>query len=260
MPIHLNCRCQSAVAIFLFLLAAFAMSGVSVIYAQGENKTANGTVTINSNPPGAVIYLSGEYRFWGRTPFVLPYNLYGKYRLQANRRGYEKINAAYNFTGESKGALTMRLTPKTPPKALYRSLLYPGWGQYYSERKLVGAIFMGVTAGGFVALAVNQNQYQNAQNRYTTAVTSYNRSLMQGDVDAQNANFDKVQSALRALKDAEDARNITIYTIAGIWAFNALESVLFFPNFSDIEFFEKVSPRLSQAGTGVKLSLQFPLD
>jgi hypothetical protein len=260
MPIHLNCRCQDAAVIFLFLLAVFAMSGASVIYAQSENKTSNGTVTINSNPAGAVIYLNGEYRFWGRTPFVLPYNLYGKYRLQANRRGYERITTIYNFTGESKGALTMRLTPKTQPKALYRSLLFPGWGQCYSERKLVGAIFMGATAGGFVALAVNQNQYQNAQNLYATAAASYNRSLSQGDISAQNAKFDQVQSALRSLRDAQNARNVTIYAIAGLWVFNALESVLFFPNFSDIEFFEKVSPRLSQEGSGVKLSLQFPID
>jgi hypothetical protein len=258
MPINLKRLCKNAVMLFVWI--ALAVSGTAVAFAQGESKSPSGVVTIHTNPPGAVIHLSGEYRFWGRTPFVLPYNLYGKYRLQANRRGYETITAVYNFTGESKGALTMKLSPKTPPKALYRSLLFPGWGQYYSERKLMGALFAGATVGAFVALAVNENQYQSAQNRYETALARYNRSLAQSDVTVQNANFDNLQNALRSLKDTQDQRNVTLYAVAGLWVFNALESVLFFPNFSDVEFFEKVSPKLSQTANGVKLSLQFPID
>jgi hypothetical protein len=69
-----------------------------------------------------------------------------------------------------------------------------------------------------------------------------------------------LQKALRSFNNAKDTRNITLYAIAGIWVFNALESVIFFPNFSDIEFFEKLSPRFSQTENGVKLSLQFPID
>lgn len=258
MPVNLKRLYKNAVILFVWI--ALAVSGAAAALAQGESRSPNGTVTFNSNPPGAVIYLSGEYRFWGRTPFVLPYNLFGKYRIQANRRGYEEVVAVYNFTGESKGALTLKLSPKTPVKALYRSLLFPGWGQYYSERKLVGTLFVGAAAGGFVALAINGNQYQNAKNGYVTALASYNLSLSQGDINAQNANFLNLQRALRSFNDAKDARNTTLYVIAGVWVFNALESVIFFPNFSDIEFFEKLSPRFSQMENGVKFSLQFPID
>jgi hypothetical protein len=170
------------------------------------------------------------------------------------------VVAVYNFTGESKGTLTLRLSPKAPGKALYRSLLFPGWGQYYSERKIVGAIFAGATAGVFVGLAINGNDYQNAKNGYLTALATYNLSVSQGDVNAQNANFVNLQKALRSFNSTKDTRNILLYTVAGIWLFNALESVIFFPNFSDIEFFEKLSPRLSRVENGVRLSLQYPID
>jgi hypothetical protein len=258
MPVNLE-RLYKKMAV-MFVWSILAVSGAAAAFAQGENKSANGTMTFNSNPSGAVIYLSGEHRFWGRTPFVLPYNLFGKYRIQANRRGYEKIVAVYNFTGESKGTLTLKLSPKTPAKALYRSLLFPGWGQYYSERKFMGTLFVGVTTAGLVALAINENQYQNAQNSYATALASYNLSLSRGDINAQNANFLNLQRAAQSFNNAKDARNITLYAIAGVWVFNVLESVIFFPNFSDIEFFEKFSPRFSQAENGVKFSLQFSID
>jgi hypothetical protein len=258
MPISLK-RCYKNV-VMMFAWIAFAVSGAATAFAQSESRSPKGTVTFNSNPPGAVIYLSGEYRFWGRTPFVLPYNLFGRYRIQANRRGYEEVVAVYNFTGESKGALTLKLSPKTPAKALYRSLLFPGWGQYYSERKFVGILFVGATAGAFVALTINENLYQNAKNGYLTALASYNLSLSQGDINAQNANFVILQRALQSFNDTKDSRNSMLYAIAGVWVFNALESVIFFPNFSDIEFFEKLSPKFSQTGNGVKLSLQFSID
>lgn len=234
-------------AIIALLSLALAVLENVNLHAQVESRSANNSaVTINSNPPGAVIFMNGEYRFWGRTPFVLPYTLYGKYRIQANRRGYEAVNTVYNFTGESKGALSLNLTRKTAGKALYRSVIFPGWGQYYSERKFVGAAFMSITAGAFITLAINENQYQKAQNRYETALTLGNNS--------------DIQNALQSLKSAQDSRNLTAYTVAGLWVFNALECLVFFPNFSDLEFFEKVSPKFSRAESGVRFSVRVPLD
>lgn len=228
-------------------------------YAQADGAPPSGAVTITSNPPGALVYLTGEYRFIGRTPFVLPYTLYGKYRIRANREGYESVTSQYNFTGEGNSSkLMIKLPARTRFKAFYRSMMLPGWGQYYSGRKSMGSILLGATTGAFVTLAIKEHSYKDAQTDYETARTKFSRagSSFEEQREASNA----LQSALENLNDAEDARNTTLYIAGGLWLLNMIESVIFFPtHHQDIEFFQKLSPSVSHHAGEIKLSMQVPI-
>ena len=239
--------------LIVILVSTLAMP----LAAQNDNPASNGAITIESNPSGALVYLKGEYQFMGRTPFLLPYPLFGKYKIQANRRGYYSVNSEHTFSGESGNIMLLKLSPRTPSKALARSLVFPGWGQYYSGRRMVGTFFMGATAAAFVTLTIKQNQYADAQDDYKTARASFNRG---GSFAEEQAAYTRLQVALDKLESTENARNTSRYIAAGVWILNAVESVLFFPrDHQEIEFFQKLAPRFSQVGNnGMMLTMQFP--
>ena len=216
--------------LFLFCLPKF-------ISAQEANPTKE-VLTIKTNPTSSVVQLSGEYQFVGRTPFVLPYPVFGEYKIKANKLGYETFHTEVTFGGDEGNIFTFRLKPKTPFKAFYRSLFFPGWGQYYSGRKFMGTMMLGATAGAIFALAHSDNRYQDAQNGYETALTRFNR---QGSsYDEQQDAFKQLQSALQTLEDRENTRNTNLYIVGGVWLLNILESVLFFSqSFQQDPYFSK---------------------
>jgi hypothetical protein len=246
-------------AIAWLAVIAMALGAYGTTYAQSNGTPLTGAVTIDSNPPGVLVHLKGEYQFIGRTPFYLPYALFGKYRIQAERRGYHTINSEHNFTGENGSVLMVKLSAKTRFKAFSRSMLFPGWGQFYSERKFMGTAFMAATTSAFIVLAINQNEYKDAQTAYETALTEFKRAG--SSFEEQQKAFSKLQNAGQTLKDTEEARNTSLYITAGLWLANMLESALFFPNYAqDIEIFQKLSPTLSHAGDGVRLNMRISLD
>jgi hypothetical protein len=195
----------------------------------------------------------------GRTPFLLPYALFGKYRIQANRRGYNAVVSEHNFTGESGSIVMLKLSPKTPFKAFSRSLVFPGWGQFYSGRRLTGTFFVGATTAAFLALAINENHYKDAQTDYETARALFKRG---GSFDEEREAYSRLQSALRKLDETQNDRNTSLYVLGGLWVLNTLESLLFFPKDNqELEIFQKLSPKFSQAGShGIMLTMQFPID
>jgi hypothetical protein len=226
---------------------------------NGDGVPAAGAVTIESNPPGALVYLKGEYQFMGRTPFFLPYALFGKYRIQANRQGYNSVISEHNFTGESGSIVMLKLSPKTPFRAFSRSLLFPGWGQFYSGRRFTGAFFVGATAATFINFAIRENHYKDAQISYETALALFKRG---GSFEEEQEAYSRLQSALRKLDETQNDRNTSLYILSGLWVLNMLESFLFFPkDEQEIEIFQKLSPKFSQAGNhGIMLTMQFPID
>jgi hypothetical protein len=249
------CPGKRAITVGLFLLCFAAQAPA---FAQKNGKDRSGRLTITSRPIGALVYMIGEYEFIGRTPFIIPYALYGRYNIKVNKRGYESINSFYRFTATRRG-ISIRLKPKKAGKAFFRSSLFPGWGQFYSERKFMGSVYVGATAAAFTVLAVNQHRYRVAQFAYQNALARTNR---------QGVSFEEQQLAIEALQDAllrldskKDARNTSLYVALGVWAINILDSVLFFPNYAnDIEFFQKIGLRADPRQNSVSLALQFSMN
>jgi len=223
--------------------------------AQEENRASARVVTIKSEPAGALVMLSGEHRFAGRTPFILPYPLTGKYKISTNKRGYESFNTNYSFNSSNKGLLMLKLDQRTSGKAALRSFVAPGWGQIYSERKRSGLIWSGVTFGALVAAGVNELLYRDAQDDHRAALSAFNSG---GDTAQQQA---ALLSALRRVNNAEDDRNLSLYILGGVWVLNLIDSAVFFPNYAgNEELFRRASFGLSQRGDATKLNLKISLD
>jgi len=240
----------------LLLFLCFFLGMTRSTFGQGSKALARNLLTVKSNPQGAVVELIGEYEFVGRTPFVLPYPLFGKYRVKASKSGFEVINTEMSLSGDVGYTLDLHLLPKTRLKAFSRSIVFPGWGQYYSGRKFTGSLFLGATASALVVFAKNEQRYRNAQTDYKNAASLYN--LPGASFEERSQAYLQVQNALKKLDDRENARNISLYVAGGIWLLNILESVLFFPdNAKKIDVFQKMSLNVMPDKSGLRLGMQY---
>ncbi len=241
----------------IFWMALCCSMANSSAFAQTDAKARNRPgIVINSVPQGTLIYLKGEFEFFGRTPLVLPYRLYGKYKIKAHKMGYETVNTVYDFTGENGGTFLVKLKPKTRGKAFVRSLLFPGWGQYYSGRRTSGTFFVGATLAAFGMVAIQEKEYRSALNEYNRALANFQQE--NGSYEDQKRAFEELQSSISLVENRRDARNLSLYVVGGVWLLNVLESVFFFPDFaSQIEFFQNFSLKPTATNKGVGLAVKY---
>jgi hypothetical protein len=222
---HINIKAP-AVSILVTLVC---LGNWREVRAQNDDQGPANAIKIISKPSGATVDLRGEHEYKGKTPFILPYQLSGKYRIEAKRPGYETTAWEYVFPGSKPGILNLKLQAKEPTKAFYRSLILPGWGQLYSGKRFWGTLFIGLTAASSAAYAINEIDYRSAQDRHRLALKQFNNTVVSGTFDSQQAALKDLNSALRTLNSSERSRNRTFIALGTIWALNAIESLVLFP-------------------------------
>jgi hypothetical protein len=203
-----------------FLILPFLFS-LSLASEQDE-------MTINSVPSGATVYVEGEHTFVGKTPLKVPYLLVGTYRITASKRGYEDWSQTVNLVGKRSGPLLIRFSPKTRFKAALRSSLFPGWGQYYLDKRLKGGVISFAMIGLALSSIVLDAQYDREVDRYNQAWRDY---------DAAKREEEKLALKLKVLKreektdDVYNRRNTLLWMMGTLWAYNILDALIFFPSF-----------------------------
>ena len=179
-------------------------------------------VKIQSSPLGATVQLNGLYSIVGRTPFLVPYPLEGRYKIKATKEGYESETSHVNFFGNSESSIFIKLKPRTRIKAAMRSLIFPGWGQLYSGDKVRGAI-LGAASIGLIAWTLF------AHNDYNTSQNAYDRTVENLDPNADDfESFQNRQTKLAAAQDDYDFRKTMLLVTASFWAYNIIDSLIFF--------------------------------
>jgi len=236
--------------ILLFVLLVFLLQHIFfVTRMEAQDKRI---VIIKSDPPGAMLYFQGENSFVGVTPFKIKPNLTGKYKISAVKSGYEKSKVEYYFKGTERGILRLRLTPKTRFKAGVRSLVFPGWGQVYSERKKSGIFLSLVQLSAGIVTLVSHRDYENAFNEYKNSINDYKENKWDSDVRDQY--WEALVLKHKKAGDAFDKRQTWLYITGGLWIYNFLDSIFFFPSF-DKGIFNRSLPGISANFQNDKLGL-----
>ncbi|OGC86094.1 MAG: hypothetical protein A2142_04130 [candidate division Zixibacteria bacterium RBG_16_48_11] len=70
------------------------------------------------------------------TPADITQESLGTYHFKDEKFGYETWEAYLTLTPKQPSSLKITLSAKTRVKASLRSLIPPGWGQFYSGRKI----------------------------------------------------------------------------------------------------------------------------
>ncbi len=94
---------------------------------------------------------------------------------------------------------------KTPAKAAFRSLLVPGWGQFYNEKYLKGKVFLGteiLTVSGTIATYILfEREYDKYKEYKPEAIKHYDKAY-----------------------HYYQANRILFWVSVGVWAYNVVDA------------------------------------
>ncbi len=184
------------------------------------------TVTITSVPGNCTVYLSGEIDLVTTTPATITEQLAGTFIVRAVRPGYEDWVSTVVFSPNTDRNLVIELSPKTRAKAALRSLIIPGWGQYYSGEKTrsflwgLAALSTGVVAG------VYESRYRDYKADWIDGKDRFDNAGTVAEKERLRAEVMRLQD--RAY-DAETDRRWAWGLVGGVWATNVLDALVFFP-------------------------------
>ena len=111
--------------------------------------------------------------------------------------------------------------------AAMRSLVVPGWGQYYRGHKKKGYAFLGAVVATSVALRFQYQNFRSARNHYnqTTIFHHVNQRYPNDD----GTRYTEWEARHREVKPQEKRVNILIGVLGALWVLNLFDSVVFAP-------------------------------
>ncbi len=202
------------ITVFLFLLT-------SVAFSQPE-----GGVTIASRPSGCTVHILGEIELVTTTPATITEQLRGTYLVSATRPGYETWTQEVVFSPGTLRKLTIELSPRTRMKAALRSRVIPGWGQYYSGEKSRSALWGVAIASSGVVAGIYELRYRDRKSDWEDGLERFDLAETIGEKELLQ---DEVYALQDRAYDAESDRRLAWGIVAGVWAINVLDALIFFP-------------------------------
>jgi len=121
------------------------------------------------------------------------------------------------------GSVTFGLVPKTVKGAVLRSLAFPGWGQCYSGRKLSGALYCTSGIISIVTSIATHLNYLAKVDELKEAEKEYNKARSAEEMDRLRA---KVRTKNRQADRALSYRQLSLYVLLGMWAYNVIDAAL----------------------------------
>ena len=228
-----------------------------ILNAQG---TVQGNFTVKSSPAGAEVILKGEAVVTGITPTVFQQPLFGEYKVNIKRFGYEKYSTRVMLDPSKPQELSINLSPKTRIKAAVRSLVVPGWGQLYAEEKTKSLIFNLLAVGSIAAYLIADDEYNDKYNDYRASERAYDSTIANGGsyADIQNRWLDLKENQ-EEVYDAETIRRVTIGSVIGAWSLSVLDALFFFPQESGTFTVNglTVKPETGSGSIGLTLTKSF---
>ena len=196
-------------------------------YSWGQSNIESHEINIKSNPPGAIVYIEGS--MVGIAPCKLSFDLFGKYRIRAFKKGYNNWKRTINFGEKNNDTVNIMLSPKTRFKAAARSLIFPGWGQTYSDKKTKGKIIKILIATSIFSTVYFEVNYQEAVNDHNDALKDYNDNKM--NFEAKNIYWVTVEENYNNVNSSYKTRNILLLTTGAIWLYSIFDAIFTFPNY-----------------------------
>lgn len=211
----------------LLFFSAVALAVLVVAGAAAAQTYGSGGVVVTSEPPGAVVELSGEHTLTGVTPWRLDRGLSGAHELRAVKPGYEEWNDYVMLSATRRDSIFIRMSRKTPMNAGLRSAILPGWGQHYTGKKGKGTLFLLTELAAIGGVLWADAGRADAENDYEAALRAYERATQ---IDEIEETYEKVLSTYDDYDDWHQRRKRLAYVAAAIWVANVVDAVVFYPS------------------------------
>ena len=125
---------------------------------------------------------------------------------------------------------------KTRLGALIRSTIIPGWGQFYSNRSLMGWTMLGSEIAVGALAYVQYNAYQAANDDFIDFQTQYHASVNPTEIAVLKQ---QAQSSYTDMSTAKDQVTTMVYAVGAIWVANMVHAAITGPK--DMAAVEKKS-------------------
>jgi hypothetical protein len=153
-------RATLAASLLLTAIAAPVLAQTSA----APPAVRSGSLTLMSRPSSASFRLIGDQSIVGRTPMTLDRGLVGRYRVWGEDIGYERWKKTVVLDGVSADTVWMTLGRKSALKAGARSIVFPGWGQFYDDHHGRGTVVLtavALFAGGAIWAQIDYHNRQD---------------------------------------------------------------------------------------------------
>ncbi|MDP2983953.1 MAG: PEGA domain-containing protein [Candidatus Latescibacter sp.] len=181
-------------------------------------------IAVESRPNGAVVTIDGKNA--GETPLRDFTVAEGVHEIALKRMGYETHREQVTVSPSTSLNISPVIIPKTKNKALLKSIVFPGSGQYYAEYKGKGA-FISVLQIAALAGAVGATLSANdARKKYDDAYVTYKNAVIPGEIQTarteMNAKYNKVSST-------GTIQSILIGTAVAVYLYNIVDAIFTVP-------------------------------
>lgn len=230
---------------------------------QTALKEKIGELMVSSNPPGARILIDGDYYKLDNgsvatTPIKLSRIWSGKRTVSFELPGYTdgktEIEVKEDQTEIVRATLDKIVFIKPRKKALWRSAVLPGFGQFYEERYTASLGYLSSEIVlGFVLLDL-RSEHSNLEADYLS---------LRHDYENLNGTTEEIQSAWNSVEKAYDKmdsnyqmQQVVAGAMIGVYLWNIVDAWVFMPKIAE----KKVSASLfnTNDGIGVSLGVNFP--
>lgn len=206
-------------------------------------------LSVTSDPPGALVVLQGEHTIRGRTPFSVSRGLQGRYEVHAYAPGYEEWRSTLYLDPTTSRTLSIELSSRSRLKATLRSMIFPGWGQHYTDQRSKALLFAATELAALGWMGVEQIEYRDKVADFEVAERNY---LDAKEVDEIQRLYAEMERRREAADEKFDDRRTALYMAGAIWTVNVLDMILFYPSSS--------TGLYSQVGSGGELYAGFRLE
>ena len=201
---------------------------ITLEYEQGDFSFVidPGDADINLAKEVITIAVDNEFKekkWSGNAQLSMPV---GQYSLKASRKGYLKRDTSLIINDAKTTYLSMILSPKKLNRgsAVALSVLFPGMGQFYSQRNGAGAGYftaglLGSTASGYYFFLTESlaKDYNDAKSAYVNEPNIVSIPQKREEMD----------NAYQSYQDAAKMRNLCFGITAGIWVVNIVDAAVF---------------------------------
>lgn len=194
-------------------------------------------LSISSTPQGAQVWLDGQL-LAERTPILDFQQQSGTYQLVLRLNGCEEfagpievVRPATNIEKVLRPATPLPIPDDLPGDitrgpAIRRSMVLPGWGQFYKGQSTKGKVLLGA-AGLTTGLAIyGYLQRDSRLDAYQEARADYLAAVSGAEINRTYAIYQEKTDAVRR---SENLRDFGFYALIGVYVFNVVDAALGFP-------------------------------
>jgi len=210
---------RTALRFFVALLVA----GFPLLARAGEPAAPTGILGVHGTA-GASVSIDG--RPIGEVPvesIVLPR---GIHTIRLSKRGYETREERIWIGPERGESRVLYLREKRRQDALWRNLLVPGWGAYYTERPIHAAAVLFLEAAVLGYAYHQDGVFHDRKDDHENAALAYDRAVDDVAIAAARAERDR---AYDRMASAETNRDRALLAAAVVYGLSALDVFFRFP-------------------------------